>query len=215
MHKIIEHISQTGTVAILRGVEPASIVPLGQALLEAGVGAIEITLNSEGAFEGIKKLRTALDGKIPVGAGTVMTGEAAREAIEAGAMFILSPHLAEETLAASLAAQIPAIVGVMTPTEAVRAYHLGAEMVKIFPAGSIGADFFRELRGPLPYIKTMAVGGVNADNAGGFIKAGAAAIGAGSQLIDREAVGRGDWAAVKDKAAVMVKAVYEAQRPAR
>lgn len=215
MHKIIEHISQTGTVAILRGVEPASIVPLGQALLEAGVGAIEITLNSEGAFEGIKKLRTALDGKIPVGAGTVMTGEAAREAIEAGAMFILSPHLAEETLAASLAAQIPAIVGVMTPTEAVRAYHLGAEMVKIFPAGSIGADFFRELRGPLPYIKTMAVGGVNADNAGGFIKAGAAAIGAGSQLIDREAVGRGDWAAVKAKAAVMVKAVYEAKRPAR
>jgi len=94
MHTILEHISQTGVVAILRGVEPSLLVPLGRALAAAGVGAIEITLNSEDALSGIAALQTELGGKLPIGAGTVMTGDAARAAIEAGASFVLTPHLA-------------------------------------------------------------------------------------------------------------------------
>ncbi len=211
MDKILEHIAANGVVAILRGVEPAKIVPLGRALLAAGVGAIEVTMNSADALAGITGLRRELGEAIPVGAGTVMDGEAARRAVAAGAMFLLSPHLAEETLAAAVALGVPAVVGTMTPTEAVRAYSLGAEMVKVFPAGTLGANYFRELRGPLPHIRTMAVGGVNSVNAGDFIRAGAAAVGAGSQLVDQAAAGRGDWEAVKRRAMELVAAVREAR----
>jgi 2-dehydro-3-deoxyphosphogluconate aldolase/(4S)-4-hydroxy-2-oxoglutarate aldolase len=211
MHTILEHISQTGVVAILRGVEPSLLVPLGRALAAAGVGAIEITLNSEDALSGIAALQTELGGKLPIGAGTVMTGDAARAAIEAGASFVLTPHLAEETLAVCHETNIPAIIGVMTPSEMVRAYHLGCEMVKIFPAGTLGPNYFRELRGPLPQIPTMAVGGVSAANAAEFIMAGAKAVGAGSQLVDLAAAVRGDWEAVQAKAAAMVEAVRAAK----
>ncbi len=211
MDKILEQIAASGVVAILRGAEPSRIVPLGGALLAAGVGAIEVTLNSPGALEGITALRKELGDAIPVGAGTVMNGEAARRAVAAGATFLLTPHLAEDTLATAIALGVPAVVGTMTPTEAVRAYSLGAEMVKIFPAATLGANYFRELRGPLPHIRTMAVGGVNAANAGDFIRAGATAVGAGSQLVDHEAAARGDWEAVKRKAAGLVAAVRAAR----
>jgi 2-dehydro-3-deoxyphosphogluconate aldolase/(4S)-4-hydroxy-2-oxoglutarate aldolase len=211
MHEILEHVAKNGVVAILRGVAPPLIVPLGRALLAAGVGAVEVTLNSDGALDGITRLRRELGGAIPVGAGTVMDGAAARRAIAAGAMFLLAPHLAEDTLAAAIALGVPAVVGTMTPTEAVRAYSLGAEMVKVFPAGTLGANYFRELRGPLPHIRTMAVGGVNAGNAGDFIRAGAAAVGAGSQLVDQAAAARGDWEAVTRKAAELVAAVRAAR----
>lgn len=211
MHTILEHINQTGVVAILRGVEPSLLVPLGRALAAAGVGAIEITLNSEDALSGIAALQTELGEKLPIGAGTVMTGEAARAAIEAGASFVLTPHLAEETLAVCHKTNIPAVIGVMTPSEMVRAYQLGCEMVKIFPAGTLGPNYFRELRGPLPQIPTMAVGGVSAANAAEFIMAGAKAVGAGSQLVDMTAAARGDWKAVQAKAAAMVQAVRAAK----
>ncbi len=207
MHIVLEKLAANGVVAILRGVEPARMVSLGRALFAAGVGAIEVTMNSDGALDGIKALRDELGGSIPVGAGTVMDGEAARSAVAAGAMFLLTPHLAEDTLAAAIILGVPAVVGTMTPTEAVRAYNLGAEMVKVFPAGTLGPNYFRELKGPLPHIRTMAVGGVNAGNAGDFIKAGAAAVGAGSQLVDQAAVAVGDWEAVRIKAAAMVAAV--------
>ncbi len=207
MHEVLEHIAANGVVAILRGFEPARIAPLGKALLAAGVGAIEVTMNSNGALDGIKALRIELGGAIPVGAGTVMDGEAARRAVAAGAEFLLAPHLEEDMLAAAIALGVPAVVGTMTPTEAVRAHSLGAEMVKVFPAGTLGANYFRELRGPLPHIRTMAVGGVNAGNAGDFIRAGATAVGAGSQLVDQAAVARGDWEAVRRKAIEMVAAV--------
>jgi 2-dehydro-3-deoxyphosphogluconate aldolase/(4S)-4-hydroxy-2-oxoglutarate aldolase len=211
VHKVLEHIAANGVVAILRGVEPPLMMRLGRALLAAGVGAIEVTMNSDDALAGIAGLRRELGDKIPVGAGTVMDGEAARRAVAAGAMFLLTPHLAEDTLRAAIALGVPGVVGTMTPTEAVRAYSLGAEMVKVFPAGTLGPNYFRELRGPLPQIRTMAVGGVNAGNAGDFIRAGATAVGAGSQLVDQAAMARGDWEAVERKAAAMVAAVKKAR----
>jgi 2-dehydro-3-deoxyphosphogluconate aldolase/(4S)-4-hydroxy-2-oxoglutarate aldolase len=211
MNPIMDRITQSGVVAILRGVEPARLLPLGEALLAAGVGAIEVTLNSQGALEGIAALRQHLGDRIPVGAGTVLTGELAEQAIAAGAQFVLTPQVAEDTLAVCVRREIPAVIGAMTPTEAYKAYVGGAAMVKIFPASSVGPTYFRELRGPFPQIPCMAVGGVSAANAGEFIKAGALAVGAGSQLVDFGAVSRGDWEAVRTKAAALVEAVRGAR----
>lgn len=212
MYSVLEHIAEIGVVAILRGVAPSILVPLGHALAEAGVGAIEVTLNSEGALQGITQLQAAIGKKLPIGAGTVMNGADARAAIKAGATFVLSPHLAEEALAVCLEANIPAVIGAMTPSEAVRAYDLGCQMVKIFPAATLGPNYFKELQGPLPQIATMAVGGVNKENVAAFIKAGAKAVGAGSQLVDFAAAGRGDWEAVTRKAREIVRAVYSAKQ---
>lgn len=211
MHPVLESICARGVVAVLRGVEPARLLPLTQTLLEAGVGAVEVTLNSPGALQGIAALSEAFGDRIPVGAGTVLTGEAAEAAIRAGAQFVLTPHLAEETLAVCQRHQVPVVMGAMTPTEIYRAYSLGAAMVKVFPASTLGPSFFRELRGPFPEIPLMAVGGVNAANAADFIRAGAAAVGAGSQLVDVAAVARGDWTAVREKAAALVNAVRAAR----
>ena len=212
MHTVLEYIAEIGVVAILRGVDPSILVPLGHALADAGVGAIEVTLNSEGALQGIAALQVAIGKKLPIGAGTVMTEEDAHAAIKAGAMFVLTPYLAEEALAVCRKANIPAVIGVMTPSEAVRAYNLGCEMVKIFPAATLGPNYFKELQGPLPQIATMAVGGVNKDNAIEFIRAGAKAVGAGSQLVDFAAAARGDWEAVTCKAKAIVTAVHCAKQ---
>jgi len=212
MHTVLEHVAEIGVVAILRGVDPRILLPLGHALADAGIGAIEVTLNSEGALQGIALLQAAIGKQLPIGAGTVMTAKDAHAAIKAGATFILSPHLAEEALLVCRQANIPAVIGVMTPSEAVRAYNLGCEMVKIFPAATLGPNYFKELQGPLPQIATMAVGGVNKENAIEFIKAGAKAVGAGSQLVDFAAAGRGDWEAVTRKAKEIVMAVHFAKQ---
>lgn len=211
MHDILEHIERTGVVAILRGVEPGTLVPLGRALAAAGVGGIEVTLNSESALQGITALQVELGDKLPIGAGTVMTGEAARAAIKAGAVFVLTPRVARDTLKACREANVPAVIGAMTPTEAVCAYQSGCEMVKIFPAATLGLSYFRDLGGPLPQIPLMAVGGINAANAADFIKAGARAVGVGSQLVDKAALAREDWEAVKRKAGELVAAVRAAK----
>lgn len=138
LHPILEIICERGVVAILRGVDPDRLLPLGQALERAGVGAIEVTLNSAGALEGIAALRGALGDRIPVGAGTVLSSDAARAAIAAGAQFILTPHLADDVLEVCRERDIPAVVGAMTPTEVYRAHVLGAGMVKVFPAATLG-----------------------------------------------------------------------------
>jgi len=211
MHPVLAQIAEKGVVAILRGVDPALLLPLGQALADAGVGAVEVTLNSEGALEGITALNKLLGNKLPVGAGTVLTADAAREAIAAGAQFLLTPHLMEEVLSVAVELEVPAVIGAMTPSEIYRAHALGAEMVKVFPAGTLGPQYFRDLRGPLPQIPTMAVGGINVENAGDFIRAGAKAVGAGGQLVDMKAVRAGDWEAVRRRAAAMVEAVQQAR----
>jgi len=211
MHPVLAQIAEKGVVAILRGVDPALLLPLGQALADAGVGAVEVTLNSEGALEGITALNKLLGNKLPVGAGTVLTADAAREAIAAGAQFLLTPHLMEEVLSVAVELEVPAVIGAMTPSEIYRAHALGAEMVKVFPAGTLWPQYFRDLRGPLPQIPTMAVGGINVENAGDFIRAGAKAVGAGGQLVDMKAVRAGDWEAVRRRAAAMVEAVQQAR----
>lgn len=214
MHPILEHIDQTGVVAILRGIEADKLVPLGLALADAGVGAIEVTLNSAGALAGISALQAAVGQKIPIGAGTVMNGAAARKAIQAGALFILTPHLAQETLQICLQANVPAVIGAMTPSEAVCAFELGCEMVKIFPAATLGSQYFRDFKGPLSQIPLMAVGGIQENNAAEYIRAGVRAVGAGSQLIDIAAVDRGDWQGVRYKAQSLVMTVRKAKQQA-
>ncbi len=170
-------------VAIIRGAKPDDVLKIVNALFEGGVGIIEITLNSPNALAVIKELAREVGDKILIGAGTVLDAETARAALLAGAKFIISPSLNVEIIKMTKSYGAVSIPGAFTPTEIVTAYTNGADIIKVFPA-SIGVQYFKDLRGPLPQIPLMPTGGINLENINEFQKTGAVAFGIGSALVD-------------------------------
>ena len=181
---IPEGLARGGVVAIARRTTPDTAPVLADALAAGGIGAFEITLNDpiDRALLGIEAVASRSSG-LDVGAGTVLTIEAAQAAINAGATFLVMPHTDPELVAWAAERLIPALPGAATPTEILAAWRAGAAAVKVFPASSLGATFLRELRGPLPDIPLVPTGGVTAETAGAFITAGAIAVGLGSWLV--------------------------------
>jgi 2-dehydro-3-deoxyphosphogluconate aldolase/(4S)-4-hydroxy-2-oxoglutarate aldolase len=178
----LELIFEHRIVAILRGCEPAHVLPIAEALYAGGVRLLEITLNSPGAFEAIETASARLGDSMVIGAGTVLDAAEATSAIAAGARFVLSPSLDIPTIRRTIDLGAVSIPGAFTATEILTAWRHGASIVKVFPA-SVGPAYFRDLRGPLPQIPLMPTGGVNLDNIREFDKAGAVAFGIGSALV--------------------------------
>jgi 2-dehydro-3-deoxyphosphogluconate aldolase / (4S)-4-hydroxy-2-oxoglutarate aldolase len=175
----IDAIRARRVVAVLRRVaEPAVVV---QALREGGIGVVEITLDSPDALETIAGFRN--DPNLIVLAGTVRSVDDVYAAVDAGAQACVGPTLVPDVLDACREAGVPAIPGTLTPTEIETAWRLGAEMVKLFPAGRLGPEFVRDLRGPLGEIPVLATGGIDTSTALAFLRAGAAAVGVGSALV--------------------------------
>lgn len=207
----LELIKETGVVAIVRGTNADTMLRVADAIHAGGVRAIEVTMNTPDAIDMIRILSTEVSDRMLVGVGTVLDAPTARMAILAGAQFILAPNLDEEVIRICHMYGRLVIPGVLTPTEVVRAWSLGADIVKIFPAGSVGPRYIRELRGPLGHIDMMAVGGVTVENAGDFIRAGAVALGVGSELVDRSAVAEGRFDTLTRNAKAFIGAVKEAK----
>jgi len=178
----LEQIRTHRVVAILRGCDPAHVLPIVEALYAGGIRLLEITLNSRDALHAIEQTSRKWGDKLLVGAGTVLTPDEAGSAIAAGAKFILSPSLDIPTIQTTNQLGALSIPGAFTATEIVTAWRNGAGMVKVFPA-SVGPSYFRDLRGPLPHIPLMPTGGVNLGNIRQFQMAGAAAFGIGSALV--------------------------------
>jgi len=170
-------------VAILRGSDPDYIVEIARALSAGGVKLLEITLNSPDALGCIERIAGQLGDQLLVGAGTVLDSEAAAAAIAAGAKFIIAPSLDRATIETTRKLGAVSIPGAFTATEILQAHRWGADIVKVFPA-SVGPQYFRDLRGPLPHIPLMPTGGVNLENIREFHKAGAVAFGIGSALVN-------------------------------
>lgn len=167
-------------IAIIRGVEPANVFPIVQALYEGGIRMVEITLNSESAFELIGELSSGTK-EMLIGAGTVLDVPSARTAILHGAQFIISPSMDIEVIKYVKQQKRVSIPGAFTATEIVTAYQAGADIIKVFPVPS--PQYILDLRGPLPHISLMPTGGIDADNINEFQKAGAVAFGVGSSLV--------------------------------
>lgn len=179
----LSHILENKLVAIIRGANPRDLLPIARALHAGGIRTLEITLNSPGALASIKEISGAMDGQLLVGAGTVLDAETARAALLAGARFIISPTLHPKTIRMAKRYGAVSIPGAFTATEILTAYEHGADLVKVFPA-SVGAAYFKDLAGPLPFIPLMPTGGVALGNIQDFRRAGAAAFGLGSALVD-------------------------------
>ncbi|OGX83835.1 bifunctional 4-hydroxy-2-oxoglutarate aldolase/2-dehydro-3-deoxy-phosphogluconate aldolase [Hymenobacter glacialis] len=179
----LAHLLEHKLVAIVRGAHPPDLVKMAQALHAGGVRSIEVTLNSPGALASIAELAGAMAGKLLVGAGTVLDAETARAALLAGAQFIISPTVNKKTIRMTKRYGAVSIPGAFTATEILQAYEHGGDIIKVFPA-SVGATYFKDIAGPLPFIPLMPTGGVSLDNIRNFQKAGAVAFGLGSALVD-------------------------------
>ena len=180
----LAHILEHKIVAIVRGADPKSLLRIAEALHAGGVRTMEITLNSPGALASIEEIAGAMDGRLLVGAGTVLDPETARAALLAGARYIISPTLNKKTIRMTKRYGAVSIPGAYTATEILKAYEYGGDIIKVFPASAGGAGYFTDIAGPLPFIPLMPTGGVSLDNIAGFAAAGAAAYGLGSALVD-------------------------------
>jgi 2-dehydro-3-deoxyphosphogluconate aldolase / (4S)-4-hydroxy-2-oxoglutarate aldolase len=176
-----------GVIAVIRHANKDNIVPVVKALVAGGIIGIEITVENDGGFEAISACRDAFD-DIALGAGTVLTIESAKRAIESGATFIFSPILSEEVVKYSKEQGVLSIPGCYSPTEIFHAIQWGADMVKIFPAANLGPSYIKNIRAPLPSIPMVVTGGIDIHNLGDFIRASADAVGIGSQLVDMKKV---------------------------
>ncbi|MEV1142605.1 bifunctional 4-hydroxy-2-oxoglutarate aldolase/2-dehydro-3-deoxy-phosphogluconate aldolase [Micromonospora sp. NPDC049799] len=170
-------------VAILRGLPLDTAVDLAEAVWDTGVGVVEVPVQSQEALGVLTAVARAGAARgEPVGAGTVLTVEHVRLAVEAGAAFTVAPGLDLDVLAASVAAGVPHLPGVATATEVHRARRAGCHWLKAFPASSLGPSWIREMRGPFPDLHLVATGGITAANAAEFRAAGARALGVGGSL---------------------------------
>jgi 2-dehydro-3-deoxyphosphogluconate aldolase / (4S)-4-hydroxy-2-oxoglutarate aldolase len=190
---LLNRLVESGVVAVIRQVPEDAIEQVCEHLIKGGVNALEVTVDDPNGFSIIKKLTTRFKDQALIGAGTVLDSETAQAAIKSGAEFVVSPILNESIVKTTLRYGKVSVPGVMTPTEAMTAYELGADMVKVFPASSVGASFIKNMRGPLPQIPIMTTGGINLDNAADFIKAGAVAIGAGGNLVNNALIKEGKF----------------------
>ena len=194
---------RSGIVAILRAPTSDGFAAVADVLVGAGITALEVTLTSRGAVEAIAGLRRQLPDTVAVGAGTILTGDDAKAAVDAGATFLVSPILDKALVSGS---PVPFYPGTSTPTEMYEAYQAGSPLVKLFPAGGLGPRFLRDVRGPLPQIDVMPTGGVKIEDIADWLLAGAKAVGVGSPLIGDAATG-GSMKALAARARHAVSAV--------
>ncbi len=207
----VERLTRDGVVAIVRLDDLSSAVPLTEALIAGGVSTIEFTYTNPLAGQVISEVRSTVGDRAVIGAGTVLDPETARAAILAGAEFIVTPALRPSTIELCNRYSVPAVVGAFTPTEILTAWESGASIVKVFPASVGGPRYLKDVKGPLPQIKLIPTGGVSVETAAEFIKAGAEAIAAGSNLVDAKSVANADWTTITTRARELADIVATAR----
>jgi 2-dehydro-3-deoxyphosphogluconate aldolase/(4S)-4-hydroxy-2-oxoglutarate aldolase len=195
--QIVARLREVGIIPIIRATSADVALPVAEALLQAGLPVVEITMTVPNAIDAIGAVAKRFAGKMLLGAGTVTDAHTAKRAVDAGAEFIVSPCLVREVIDAAQHANAAVLPGALTPSEVFEAFRTGGDMVKIFPAQSVGgAAYLRALRGPFPGIPLVPTGGVTLENIGEMFKAGAAAVGVGSELISQDALARRDYAVI-------------------
>jgi len=201
---------ESGVIGIIRIQTAEDLLAIAGALHRGGLNCLEITMNTPGALRAIESTREKLP-QVLLGAGTVLDAISAREAILAGAQFLVTPTVKLDVLEVAHRYGVPAIIGAMTPTEILTAWEAGADMVKVFPASVLGPKYLQEIHGPLPQIPLVPTGGITAENAGDFIRAGAVAVCVGSWLVDKKAITEGRLEVLTERARQLVEAVRKAR----
>lgn len=201
---LLNLLKQAPIIAILRGISQEKVDAAAQALGDGGIVFLEITLNTEGALNMIARIKETQGHRMRIGAGTVLNLAMAKDAFAAGAEYIISPNLDEAVISFAIENGIDVYPGTMTPTEIVRAIEAGATAVKVFPMGTLGLGYLKEIRAPLNHIPMIVTGGVDMHNITDFLDAGAIAVGLGGNLIDKNALQAGDFVAIEQRARAFI-----------
>lgn len=202
---LLPELKKEKILAIMRGLTRIEADRTAEALFMGGIRFMEVTMNTDGAADMIASWRKSYDKQAYIGAGTVIDLEQAKQAVAAGAQFIVSPNLDMEVIQYGLSQGVDVWPGTMTPTEIVQAWKAGAEAVKVFPMASLGIDYFREIRAPLDQIPMIITGGVNRHNIQSFIQAGAAAVGMGNHLADKQLIKEGKFDQITEHARQLIE----------
>lgn len=211
---MLQRLLDTGVVAIVRlsgrdaGAAPTdSLQRVADAIAAGGVRFIEFTMTTPRALETLQAVTERYGDDVVFGAGTVLDAETARHALLAGARFVVAPTLDEPTIALCKRYGALAMPGALTPTEILRAWELGADVVKVFPCDLFGPAYIKAVKAPLPQVRLAPVGGVGPDNVADYIRAGADCVGVGSSLVSGALVQAGDWAALTARARALIAGV--------
>lgn len=208
----LEKIIDCGVVAVIRVDSSEELLNISKALKEGGVIGIELTMTTPGALNIFPEISKIMGKDVVLGVGTVLDPETARLAILAGAEFVVSPVLKPEIIKICHRYDKVAIPGAYTPTEILTAWEEGGDVIKIFPASSLGPQFIKDIHGPMPYIRLSPTGGVSLENVGEFIKAGACFVGVGGNLVDKKLVSEKKWDLLTERAQKFIEEVRKARK---
>lgn len=209
--QVVEQILARVAVAVVRLPDTRLALEAIRAVVDGGVTAIELTLTTPGALDLLEELARWHDGDLLLGAGTVLAGDATRRAVDAGAAFVVSPVFVPEVIEEGHRLGVPVLAGAFTPTEIYNAHVAGADLVKVFPADTLGAAHIKGVLAPMPFLRLMPTGGVTPENVGTWLRAGSAAVGLGSALVDPTLVAAGDLTALTERARRVAAAVAQAR----
>lgn len=199
-HRDLDRVLNCGIVAIIRASSGEQLVKVARALYEGGVDVIEVTFTVPNVLEILQAVRKDLGDKILLGAGTVLDTETCRAALLAGAEFIVSPTVNVDVIKMCNRYDKLMMPGAFTPTEVLTAWEAGGDVIKIFPGEIGGPNYLKALHGPLPQVRIMPTGGVDLETLPSFFKAGACAVGVGSNLVEKKAVETGDMERIRSLA---------------
>ena len=213
MKQFIEEFLESKVIVVCRGIAEDEIINVAQAMYEGGIRFMEVPFDQanpntfESTARKISAVRKALDGKMHVGAGTVITMEQFELAKNAGAEVIVSPTMDEEIIVATKKAGLISMPGCMAPTEMVKAYNLGADLIKLFPASVLTLKTIKEIRIPLNHIPLVCFGGVTTENITEVLSTGAVGVGMASSILDKEALKNKDYKKITELAKAVTKQI--------
>jgi 2-dehydro-3-deoxyphosphogluconate aldolase/(4S)-4-hydroxy-2-oxoglutarate aldolase len=214
--EVLQTIEQEKIIVIVRGVEREKLIPLAEAMYEGGIRLLEVTYSANGKVsdadtaENIRMLAEHFEGRMYIGAGTVLTEEQVELTAQAGGKFIISPDTCPLVIEKTRELGMVSMPGALTPTEIQMAHKSGADFVKLFPITSLGTGYVKAVKAPLSHIKLLAVGGVDENNIPDYLKAGVDGFGLGSNIIDKKKITENDWAgitALAEKYTALIKKV--------
>jgi 2-dehydro-3-deoxyphosphogluconate aldolase/(4S)-4-hydroxy-2-oxoglutarate aldolase len=209
---VLERIAGLGVIAVIRGPSEALTLQMVEALVAGSITAIEITYSTPNAEAVVAALARRFGDDVLLGMGTLTDPAQAAAAQAAGAQFLVSPVCEPELIMAMTGTGLATMAGALTPTEVLRAYRLGSDVVKVFPGSLAGPAYIKALKGPFPYIPLMPTGGVSVDNVGAWFAAGVVAVGAGSELCPPQLARDGRFDEITARAADFARRVAEARR---
>ena len=202
MLKTIEQIEKSKVIVIVRGVAKEDLIPLAEAMYQGGIRLVECTYDAKGTIPDeeiasrIQMLAEHFDGKMLIGAGTVLTEKQVRLTAQAGGKFIISPDTDAAVIACTKECGLVSIPGALTPTEVAGAVKAGADFVKVFPVDVFGPNYIKTLKAPLSNGRLLAVNGITAENMGAYLEAGACGVGVGSGIVNKKMIEEGDFAGI-------------------